>query len=172
MAFRFQVFHRASNTEIFIDNFAVNSTLKSRNERKRMTKHDDLEQFFAMAEDQDFDFLRSNASPDVPVATYRWCRNDTVSGCPVRTIVEPGEKSMKEAGLKRVVCHDNHLRGDTNTGQRVKMTVLRSGQSSMYLLITAGMPGTRDEAKEINARLAQRIEQLAREWKETARPDA
>ena len=137
-----------------------------------MTRNDDIDKFFAMAEDQDFDFVGSNDHKDVPVVTYRWCRNDLVSGCPVRTIVEAGEKSMKEAGLKRVVCHDNHLRGDTNTGQRVKMTVLRSGQQSMYLLITAGMPGTRDEAKEINARLAKRIERLCLEWKETTRPDA
>ena len=146
--------------------------LKSVHESTRMTKHDDIDKFFALAEDQDFDFVGSNEHQDVPVVTYRWCRNDAVSGCLVRTIVEAGEKSMKEAGLMRVVCHDNHLRGDTNTGQRVKMTVLRSGQQSMYLLITAGMPGTRDEAKEINARLAKRIERLCLEWKETTRPDA
>jgi len=125
-----------------------------------------------MVEDQDFDFVGSNDDRDVPVVTYRWCRNDAVAACPVQAIVKAGETSMKELGLRRVVCQENHLRGDTNTGQRVKMTVLRSGRQNMYLPITAGMPGTRVEAKQINAELAMRIEVLTREWQETARPVA
>ncbi len=80
----------------------------------------------------------------------------------MQTLVDAGLKSMEELGLRNVVCQKHHLRGDTETGQRVKMTVVRSKLRTMYLLMTAGMPGTREQAKEINSKLARRIEQLAK----------
>lgn len=137
-----------------------------------MAKPEDIDRFFAMLEDHDVDFAGSNDHADVPVLTYRWCRNELVADCPVPTLIEAGEKSMQEMGLKRVVSQENHLRGDSETGQRVKMTVLRSDKRSMYLLMTAGLPGTREKAKEINAGLAKRIERLARDWKKNNQPES
>ncbi len=123
-----------------------------------MPSNEQLDQFFAMLEDHDVDFAEHGTHNDVPVLTYRWCRNESISSCSVRELVDICEQSMRGQGLKRVVREGHHLRGDTDTGQRVKMTVVRSGQRTMYLLMTAGMPGTRSEAKEINAKLAKRIE--------------
>ena len=125
-----------------------------------MTRTEEIDGFFALFEDQDVEFPGVNDHKDVPVLVYRWCRTKAVADCPVETLVEFGLKSMKTIGLKRVVMHGNHLRGDTETGQRVKMTIPRIGKHSMYLLMTAGMPGTRSEAKAVNARLAQSIEKL------------
>ena len=124
---------------------------------------EDIDRFFAMMEDRDVDFVGNNEHPDVPVLTYHWCRNDEIAACSVEQLVVAGEQSMHELGLQRVIRHEHHLRGDTETGQRVKMTVLRSGPRSMYLLMTAGMPGTRELAKAITARLATAIEKLAGE---------
>ena len=126
---------------------------------------DDVDQFFAMVEDHDVDFVGSDEHSEVPVLTYRWCRNDPIAGCSVEQLVDAGEQGMRTIGLKRVVRHEHHLRGDTGTGQRVKMTVLKSGRRSMYLLMTAGMPGTREMAKELNAQLAKEIEELAGDLK-------
>jgi hypothetical protein len=131
-----------------------------------MTGTDEIDRFFAMIEDQDVDFVGNNDFPDVPVLTYRWCRNETVADCAVSTLVDAGEQSMKDAGLKRVVRERHHLRGDSDTGQRVKMTVVRSKLRTMYVLMTAGMPGTREKAKEINLQLAQRIERLVGEMQQ------
>ncbi len=130
---------------------------------------EDIDRFFAMTEDRDVDFVGSNEHPDVPVLTYRWCRNDPIADCSVEQLVDAGEQGMRRMGLKRVSRHEHHLRGDTATGQRVKMTVLKSGRRSMYLLMTAGMPGTREMAKEINAQLAKEINaQLAKVIEELA----
>jgi hypothetical protein len=126
-----------------------------------MTTTDEIDKFFETIEDHDIDFAGADDHTDVPVLTYRWCRNKIVARCPLQKLIEFGQKSMHDLGLKRVVCQGNHMRGDTSTGQRVKMTVLKNGQGSMYLLMTAGMPGTRDKARDINARLSKQIEQLA-----------
>lgn len=128
-----------------------------------MTRTEEIDGLFALFEGHDVEFPGINDHKDVPVLVYHWCRSKAVVACPVETLVDLGLKSMKALGLKRVVMHGHHLRGDTDTGQRVKMTVLKSGHHSMYLLMTAGMPGTRPEAKDVNARLAKCIDRLVAE---------
>ncbi len=123
-----------------------------------MTQAEQVDQFFALLEDEDVDFLGSNSHQDVPVLTYRWSKNEAVARCSLERLVQVGREVMEEAGMKRIVSREHHLRGDTDTGQRVKMTVLRSGGRAMYLLMTAGLPGTREKAKSINHDLAARIE--------------
>lgn len=131
-----------------------------------MTQNDEIDDFFSMVVDDHVDFAGNNDHDDVPVLTYRWCRNSAVADCPVTTLVEIGRQSMVDAGLKRIVCEGHHLRGDTQTGQRVKMTVVRGSQRTMYLLMTAGLPGTRKFAKEATNQISRNIERLAAEGKE------
>tara|TARA_R110002072_G_scaffold302970_1_gene490476 strand:- start:10713 stop:11117 length:405 start_codon:yes stop_codon:yes gene_type:complete len=126
-----------------------------------MIHTEEIDGFFALFEDHDVEFPGINDHHDVPVLVYRWCRNKAIADCSVDLLIEVGVKSMKALGLKRVVTHGHHLRGDTDTGQRVKMTVIRIGHHSMYLLMTAGLPGTRSEAKAVNTRLAQSIDRQA-----------
>lgn len=122
---------------------------------------EDIDHFFEMLEDRDVDFVGANEHPDVPVLTYRWCRKEVTAGCSVRELVDAGEQGMRKMGLKRVVRHEHHLRGDTETGQRVKMTVLKGARGSMFLVMTAGMPGTRNKAKEITAQLSELVVELS-----------
>lgn len=131
-----------------------------------MTNTEKVDDFFAMLEDHDVDFTGKNEHEDVPVLTYRWCRNETIAACSVEALVEAGEQSMQAMSLKRVVRHGHHLRGDSESGQRVQMTVLKSGRRSMYLLMTAGLPGTREKAKTLNAQLSEQIEALAGQSKQ------
>ncbi|MDA0588662.1 MAG: hypothetical protein O2820_12435 [Planctomycetota bacterium] len=83
-------------------------------------------------------------------------------------LVDAGEQAMRAMGLKRVDKSGHHLRGDTETGQRVKMTAIKGARGSMFLLMTAGMPGTREKAKQITSQLATQIETLAREQSDEA----
>lgn len=125
-----------------------------------MTQTEEIDGFFALFEDNEVEFPGINDHRDVPVLVYRWSHSKAIADCPTETLLEAGLNSMKDLGLKRVVSQGHHLRGDTNDGQRVKMTVLRIGRRSLYLLMTAGMPGTRREAKAVNAQLANRIDRL------------
>lgn len=125
-----------------------------------MTQTEEIDGFFALFEDNEVEFPGINDHQDVPVLVYYWSHSKAIADCPIGTLLEAGLKSMRDLGLKRVVSQGHHLRGDTNDGQRVKMTVLRIGRRSLYLLMTAGMPGTRREAKAVNAKLANRIDRL------------
>ncbi len=123
-----------------------------------MTQANHADQFFALLEDEDVDFLGANTHPDVPVLTYRWSKNDTVAQVPLNKLIEVAKLVMEELGLRRVVSEGHHLRGDT-ADQRVKMSVLSSSGHSMYILMTAGMPGEREKAQKVNRKIALRLEE-------------
>lgn len=119
-----------------------------------MTTRDDL---FALI-GEDVDFLGDIVRADVPVLAYRWSNSDSIADVAPATVVNWGRDAMDELGLTNIRWQGLHLRGDSAKGQRVKMTVLNLHGESTYVLMTAGMPGTRKEAKEINRQLAERIE--------------
>ena len=135
-----------------------------------MTRSERVDEFFSLLEDEDVDFRGGQAHTDVPVLTYRWSKNDAIADASLERLMEVGELIMEEMGLRRVVSADHHLRGDTEN-QRVKMTVLKCGKRSMYLLMTAGMPGQRDEAKRLNQEIAQRLEERIRNEQSESKSD-
>lgn len=114
--------------------------------------------FFTLLGDEDVDFLGDSVRPDVPVLTYRWSKSDAVAKLSLDDLLARGQAAMTEVGLTNLRTSGHHLRGDSDTGQRTKMTVLNADGRTMYMLMTAGMPGTRLQAKQINRQLAARIE--------------
>lgn len=123
-----------------------------------MTTRDD---FFALI-GEDVDFIGDIVRADVPVLTYRWSNGEGISNVEPARLIQWGRDAMEDMGMTNLRWQGLHLRGDTDKGQRVKMTVLSSRGRSTYLLMTAGMPGTRKEAKEINRQIAERIERRSR----------
>lgn len=123
-----------------------------------MTTRDDL---FALI-GEDVDFIGDIVRADVPVLTYRWSNSESISDVEPATVLEWGRDAMDELGLTNIRWQGLHLRSDSTTGQRVKMTVLNFHGESTYVLMTAGMPGTRKEAKEINRQIAERVDRRSR----------
>jgi len=123
-----------------------------------MTTRDDL---FALI-GEDVDFIGDIVRADVPVLTYRWSNCEAISRVAPARLIQWGRDVMEEMGMNNIRWQGLHLRSDSPTGQRIKMTVLSSRGQSTYLLMTAGMPGTRKEAKEINRQIAERVERRAR----------
>lgn len=103
---------------------------------------------------EDADFIGDIVHPAVPVLTYRWSSSDEIACLSPSELLQRGRDAMQQTGLTNIRSEGRHLRGDTNQGQRVKMTVLSRGGESTYFLMTAGMPGMRREAKAINRRIA------------------
>ncbi len=122
-----------------------------------MTTRDDL---FALI-GEDIDFIGDIVRADVPVLTYRWSNGEAVSNIAPTKLIEWGREAMEAMGMTNIRWQGLHLRSDSSTGQRIKMTVLSSRGRSTYLLMTAGMPGTRKEAKEINRQISERLESRA-----------
>lgn len=112
---------------------------------------------------EDVDFIGDIVRRDVPVLTYRWSRSGTVARTAPSELLQRGRDAMQRLGLIRIRWEGRHLRGDSAEGQRVKMTVLRRGKESMYMLMTAGMPGTRHQAKALNRQLANLLERPAQQ---------
>lgn len=123
-----------------------------------MTTREDL---FALI-GEDVDFIGDIVRTDVPVLTYRWSNSDLIADVEPLTLLKWGRDAMDDLGLSNVRWQGLHLRGDSSTGQRTKMTVLSSRGESTYVLMTAGLPGTRKEAKEINRQIAEIIERRSR----------
>ncbi|MDA1052418.1 MAG: hypothetical protein O3C40_18320 [Planctomycetota bacterium] len=130
-----------------------------------MTAYDDriaLDDCFALM-GEDVDFIGDIVHRDVPVLTYRWSKSEAIARTTPSELLRRGRDVMQRLGLTRIRSQGRHLRGDSTTGQRVKMTVMRCGKESMYMLMTAGMPGTRHQAQALNRQLASLLERPAQQ---------
>ena len=121
-----------------------------------MAESEDIDAFFSLTEDHDVDFAGVTTKSDVPVLSYSWSKNDVVAEASLSQLIQAGSEVMEDLGLKHIVRDGRHLRGDTKE-QRVKMTVLKSGKRSMFVIMTAGMPGTRKQTKELTRKLCHDI---------------
>jgi len=125
-----------------------------------MSEIEDLDKFFSLTEDHDVDFAGHSADSQVPVLSYSWAKNAAIADATLGQLIQAGSEVMEDMGLKHIVRDGTHLRGDTGE-QRMKMTVLKCGKRSMFIVMTAGLPGTRMKTKELTRKFCHDVTLLA-----------
>jgi len=124
-----------------------------------MTEAEDFDSFFSLTEDHDVDFTGHAEQDHVPVLSYSWSKGDVVAEASLSQLIQAGSEVMEDMGLKHIVRDGRHLRGDTDE-QRIKMTTLKSGKRSMFIVMTAGLPGTRKKTKELTRKFCHDLTML------------
>lgn len=108
--------------------------------------------FALMGEDDDF--LDEIVETGKPTLSCHWAGNRDIARMSPAELLRIGRNALEQLGVIHIRTHGRRVQGETQNGQRVELIVVRCGGRSACLLISAGMPGTKQQTRAINRRWA------------------